>query len=119
MEILGEGHQIFQISSAKKSLYARGRKRIHLLAGETISANLLTRKSTETHINWTLGNGVIISMVEIKPVSFHIIHSLLYETNVISVTRLVNSYVKSRSFYLGYGKHEQEKYIISYKTSAG
>ena len=47
------------------------------------------------------------------------IHNLLYETKVIGVTKLLKSHVMTRGFSMGYCKHEQKKYIISYKTSAG
>ena len=51
-----------------------------------------------------------------KPVSFHIIDNLSYETKVIGVTKLLKSQVKTRPFSLGYGKREQKKF---YKTSVG
>ena len=35
------------------------------------------------------------------------------------VTKLLKSRVKIKSFSVGYCKHEQKKYIISYKTSLG
>ena len=54
-----------------------------------------------------------------KPVSFYKIRNLLYETKVTGVTKLFKSYVKAKSFSMGYCKHEQKKYIISYKTSVG
>ena len=48
------------------------------------------------------------------------IHNLfLYETNVIGVTKLLKSHVKTRSFSMRYCKYEQKKYNISYKTSVG
>ena len=52
------GHQFFQISRGIKSLYDRGRKLIHLLAGEKIWANLLTREATGVHLTRALGQGV-------------------------------------------------------------
>ena len=45
------------------------------------------------------------------------INNLLNETKVIDVTKLLKSHVKTRSFCIGYCKHEQKKYIIIYKTS--
>ena len=55
--------------------------------------------------------------VETKPVSFHIIHDLLYETKMIGVTKLLKSHVKTKSFSMGYYKYNQKKYIISYRTT--
>ena len=59
------GHQFYQISQEIKSLYDRGRKLIHLLAGvaqfgtgKTISANFSTGKDTEAHLNGVIGQGV-------------------------------------------------------------
>ena len=43
------------------------------------------------------------------------IHNLLYETKVTGVK--VHSEI--RSFSMGYCKHEQKKYFISYKTGSG
>ena len=57
--------------------------------------------------------------MEKKLVSFYMIHNLLYETKVIGVTKLLKSNVKTKSFCMGYSKHKQKKYIISYKTSVG
>ena len=53
------------------------------------------------------------------PVSFDMINNLLNETKVIDVTKLLKSHVKTRSFCIGYCKHEQKKYVIIYKTSIG
>ena len=57
--------------------------------------------------------------MEKKLVSLYMIHNLLYETKVISVTKPLKSNVKTKSFSMGYSNHEQKKYIISYKTSVG
>ena len=54
-----------------------------------------------------------------KAVSFSMIHNLLHETKVTDVTELLKAHVKIRSFSMGYCKHEQKKYIVSYKTSVG
>ena len=61
------GHQFFQISPGIKSLHDRGKKRMHLLAGETkfgtgetTSAYLLTGAPTEAHLTRALGQGVLI-----------------------------------------------------------
>ena len=53
------------------------------------------------------------------PVSFYKIQKFLYETKVIGVTKFLKSHVKTRTFLMGYCKHEQKKYIASYKTSVG
>ena len=39
--------------------------------------------------------------VEMKPVSFYMIHNLLDETKAIVVTKLLKSHVKTRSFSMG------------------
>ena len=67
LEILyiSAGHQFFQISLRIKFLYDRGKKLIHLLAGEAyfgtgvaISRNLSTVGATGAHLNGALGQGV-------------------------------------------------------------
>ena len=47
------------------------------------------------------------------------VHNLLHETKVTRVTKLLKSLIETRSFSMGYSKHERKKYIISYKTSVG
>ena len=69
--------------------------------------------------NFEIIHSSLLRTVERKPVSFYKIRNLLYETKVIGVTKLFKSYVKTKSFSMGYCKHEQKKYIISYKTSLG
>ena len=61
------GHQFFQILPGIKSLHDRGKKLIHLLAGEaqlgtgeTTSAYLSTGTPTEAHLIGALGQGVLI-----------------------------------------------------------
>ena len=44
-----------------KSLYDWGRKRICLLAGEAISANLFTGEATKAHLMGALGQGVTLT----------------------------------------------------------
>ena len=56
---------------------------------------------------------------EKKLFTLYMIHNLLYETKAIGVTILLKSHVKTGSFSMGYCKHEQKKYIISYKASVG
>ena len=57
-------HQSFQIPPEIKSVYDLGKKHIHLLAGEVISANLLTGEATEVHLTGVLGQAVnIVSAV--------------------------------------------------------
>ena len=51
-------HQFFQTSPRIKSLYVRGRKLIHLLAGEATSGNLLTVEATGVHLTRALGQGL-------------------------------------------------------------
>ena len=57
------GHQVFQMSSRKKSLYDRGRKLIHFLAAETIWANLLAGKVNGAHVTGELGQGVQMNIL--------------------------------------------------------
>ena len=57
--------------------------------------------------------------VEMKPVSFYMIHNLSYETKVGRVTKLLKAHVKNIFFYGILSKHAQTQYIISYKTSVG
>ena len=35
------------------------------------------------------------------------------------LTKLLKAHVKIRTFSVGYCKHEQKEYIVSYKTSVG
>ena len=51
--------------------------------------------------------------VETKAFLFYVIHNLLYETKVTSVTKPLKADVKIRNFYMGHYKHEQRKYIVS------
>ena len=56
---------------------------------------------------------------ETKPISFYMIYNVLYETNMIGLTKLLKAHVKIRkSFSMGYCKREQRKFV-SYKTSVG
>ena len=66
------GHQFSEISPEIKSFYGRGKKRIHLLAGEvqfgtgeTTSANLSTGEPTEAHLTGALGQGVYLDFSEV------------------------------------------------------
>ena len=52
-------NQFFRISPGIKSICGRGRKPVHLLTGEEISANLLTGEATGVHFTGTLVQGVI------------------------------------------------------------
>ena len=60
------GNQFFQISPGVKSPYDRGRKVIHLIAGEAsfmtgeaISANLSVGESTGADLTGALGQGIL------------------------------------------------------------
>ena len=46
-------------------------------------------------------------------------HNLLYEKKVTGATKLLKAHDKIGSFSMGHCKHEQKKYIVSYKTSVG
>ena len=66
------GHQFSQISPEIKSFYGRGKKLIHLLAGEvqfgtgeTTSANLSTGEPTEAQFTGALGQGVYLDFSEV------------------------------------------------------
>ena len=47
---------------------------------------------------FTIIHRSLLRTVETKPVSFHKIGNLLYETKLIGVTKLFKSYVKTKSF---------------------
>ena len=81
----------------------------------------LKQGSTALHCiyNFIIIHRSFLRTVERKPVSFYKIPKLLSETKVIGVTKLFKLCVKTNSFSMGYCKHEQKKYIISYKTSLG
>ena len=57
--------------------------------------------------------------VETKPVSFYMLHNLLYEKNSGRCKETFESTCKKHFFYGILSKHAQKKYIISYKTSIG
>ena len=47
------------------------------------------------------------------------IHNLLNETKVTGVTKLLKAHVKFRSFFMGYCKQEQRKYLLVTKLAQG
>ena len=81
----------------------------------------LKQGNTASHCiyNFIIVHKSLLRSVETKPVSFYKIRNLLYETKMTGVTKLCKSYVKTKSISMGYRKHEQNKYLISYKTSVG
>ena len=54
-----------------------------------------------------------------KAVPFYMIHNPLHEAKMTDATKLLKALVKIRSFSMCYCKHEQKKYVVSYKTSEG
>ena len=84
----------------------RRRQKVTKIFADEIFADKVIRKSSPR-------------TVEAKPDSLYMIHNLLYETKVTVVTNFLKAHVKIRSFSMGYCKHGQKKFIISYKTSVG
>ena len=58
------GAGIFQNLLGIKSLYDRGRRFFHVLAGEVISAKLSAGKATGAHVTWAFRQGVIQNSVK-------------------------------------------------------